>query len=408
MQPFTSRRLILFSLVVLLLAACSGSSDEAADTTLAPTTVAATTTVATTTSDAMTTTTLAPTTTGPVESVLPETVALGLAEPGEYGVGKRTYTFVDPRREGREVVVSVHYPAAAGGSLGVSDAEPDVSAAPYPVVMGSDLVADLMGPHLASHGFIFLGGVGQSTWGMHPNWQMVDYPLDLMVGLDGIENLESADPLAGIAATDHTGVVGHSFGSWTALMLAGGRVNPAHYEATCASPPDEWTDDWFAYVCGTPNGWAEMVERGVETGCATPEGLWEPMGDDRIRAAMPLGPEGFDVTGPDGLTAITVPVLYMAAGNDALNPYPLAAVPLFNNTDPDLASMITFTEAGHMMIFATDAQPQFKRFGLAFFGYHLAGIDEYGPALTPAFVEGQAPYVEPHLTYETLVWDVHP
>jgi len=356
----------------------------------------------------LTTTTVASTTTRTVESVLPRAVGVALAEPGEYGVGKREYTFVDPARQDREVIISAHYPAVTGGALAVPNAEPNVSAAPYPVVLGSDQMANLTGPHLASHGFIVLGGVGQSTWSTHPNGKMVDYPLDLMVGLDGIETLGANDPLAGIAATERTGVVDYSFGSWTALMLAGGRVNPAHYEATCASSAEGHANAWFAYVCGTSSGWAEMVERGLEAGVATPEGLWESMGDDRIRAAMPLAPEGFDLTGPHGLAGISIPVLYLAAGDDRINSYPFAAVPLLENMNPDLASMITFTDTGHLMLFDADIQTQFKRFVLAFFGYHLAEIDEYGPALTPAFVEGQAPYLEPHPSYETLVWGVNP
>ena len=56
MQPFTLRFLIPFTLVVLLLAACGESADDAADTTIAPTT----TTVASTTTTAASATTVAP------------------------------------------------------------------------------------------------------------------------------------------------------------------------------------------------------------------------------------------------------------------------------------------------------------------------------------------------------------
>jgi hypothetical protein len=55
LRPFSLRWLVPFALVVLLVPACSDSTDEAADTTLAPTTtteVAATTTKAPTTSTA--------------------------------------------------------------------------------------------------------------------------------------------------------------------------------------------------------------------------------------------------------------------------------------------------------------------------------------------------------------------
>ncbi len=66
MRPLSLRWLIPFTLVVLLLAACSDSSGEATDTTLAPTTTTAaatTTTTAPTTTAAPTTTTTAPPTT---------------------------------------------------------------------------------------------------------------------------------------------------------------------------------------------------------------------------------------------------------------------------------------------------------------------------------------------------------
>ena len=78
-RPYLLRRMTPFALVVLLLAACSGSSDESADTTLAPsTTEQATTTVAPTTATAAptTTTTVAPTTTTTVAPTTTATVAL--------------------------------------------------------------------------------------------------------------------------------------------------------------------------------------------------------------------------------------------------------------------------------------------------------------------------------------------
>lgn len=403
--------IVVVGVSVVALSACSDADTQVASTTAtseattSTTAAAASTLVPTTTTVVPTTTTRETTTTGG-EPVLSAAIAVGLAERGGYGVGKRLYTFVDSSRDDRAVDVSVYYPALADGALVVEDAEPDLSAAPYPVVVGSDQIANIMGAHLASHGFVFVGGMYQGTWGRHPDPKMVDYPLDLMAALDGLESLDGGDPLAGAAATDRSGVVDYSFGSWTALMLAGGRVDPGYYEASCSSPPSEWTDFWFDYVCGSPAGWDAMVQRGIEAGVAVRDDLWLPMGDGRIKAAMPMGPEGFDLTGPVGLADIAVPVMLVAAGSDTINPYELAAVPLYDTIDDDLVSMITFTDAGHMMIFEPDAQVQFQRFAAAFFGYHLAGIDEYAPALTTEFVEGQAPYLEPHPSYETLVWGI--
>ena len=75
MRPFSLRRLILFSAVVLLLPSCSDTADDSADTTLAPTTTT------TTTAAPATTTTAAPTTTTTTDAVDP--VPLRLTFDGE-------------------------------------------------------------------------------------------------------------------------------------------------------------------------------------------------------------------------------------------------------------------------------------------------------------------------------------
>lgn len=398
--------LAIASLLVLgVCCSCEGDSGPTATTLSSPTdSVSATSILPSVSTTTVVSTTVATTTTAGFQEVLPEALAVSFTEPGAFGIGKRTYTFTDQARADREVSVSVLYPALGDGDAVVEDAQPDPSSGPYPVVMGSKGMANLIGTHLASHGFVVIGGVGQSTWSRHPDGRMVDYPVDLMAALDGIENLDSRDPIAGLADTSRTGAIDYSFGSWTALMLAGARVSPSHYEATCASPPAEWTEFWFGYVCGTPDGWQEMNAHGIGAGVATTDGLWLPIGDDRIRAVMPMGPEGYDLLGPDGMAGIEIPVLYVAAEDDAMNPYDLAAVPLFEATTTAPASMITLTGTGHSMIFDPDAQTQFKRFSLAFFGYHLAGITEYGSALTKEFVEHQAPYLEAHTSYESLMW----
>lgn len=399
-----SRLVVVPLLAGSVCCSCGGDPDSLSSTSLADSASTTSEAAPASTTTVVTSTTVATTTTAVFEEVLPETVAVSLSEPGALGVGKRLYTFTDPTRGSREVPVSVHYPALSDDSMVIADADPDLSGGPYPVVLGSAQMASLTGPHLASHGFVVIGGVGQSTWNRHPNARMVDYPLDLMVALDGMEDLAADDPLAGLADTSRSGVIDYSFGSWTALMLAGGRVNPSHYETTCTSPPDEWTDYWFSYVCGQPDGWDEMTARGAEAGVATTGELWLPMGDARIKAVMPMGPEGYDLVGRDGMAEISIPVLYVAAEDDVTNPYDLAAVVLFEATDPEVASMITLTDIDHFMIFDPEAQIQFRRFALAFFGYHLAGIADYGPALTKEFVENQAPYLEPHSSYETLTW----
>lgn len=127
------------------------------------------------------------------------------------------------------------------------------------------------------------------------------------------------------------------------------------------------------------------------------------MGDERIRAAMPMGAEGYDMTGPDGLAEATAAVLLIGAGADTGNDYDPATTELFNH-DPG-ADLITVVGAHHLMVFEPDAVDQMRRFAVAFFGYRLAGRDEYARFLTEHFVEEEAPRLGPTDSFETLIWE---
>jgi predicted dienelactone hydrolase len=268
------------------------------------------------------------------------------------------------------------------------------------VVVGDSQIGSIIGPHLASHGFVFAGVLGQVSWGMTLSPSMVDYPLDQVAALDAIEALTEG-PLAGLADTSRTGVIGYSFGSFDALMLTGARIDPAHHASTCAERPSDWSGTWWRYICD-PAAWDRVEARATEVGIARGNGLWDPMGDDRIVAAVLGGPEGFDLTGPVGLADAGIPILLLAAGDDEANDYDPATVELFEHY-PD-AQLITFAGAGHMMIFEPDAQTHILRFATAFFGRQLYGITECGALLTEEFVEEAAPGLGDAVSFDALVW----
>lgn len=326
-----------------------------------------------------------------------------LAEPGPYGVGRRTFAFVDPDRDGRPVEVWVRYPALVDPGDPAKDAPPDPSGAPYPVILGDADIAAYLGEHLTSHGFVFVEGLGQRTWGSgHPTPSMVDYPLDLMVGLDGLAALED-DPLATILDTDRAGVVGYSFGAWTALTLAGARVDPDHYLATCSDRPAGWPDHWFEYICGSRERWDSFVRRGVEAGVAGDDGLWRAFGDERIRAVVPMMPEGFDLVGERGIASATADALFLAGSADIDNDYDPAALSLFEHYPADRLAMVTFVGADHGLLFAEDGLAQIRRLTTLFFDARLRG-GATADLLARSWIEGEATTLEPHPSYETLVW----
>ena len=392
-------RWVALAIALLLVTGCGG--DGAADTTntAAP---SVTTTVApetTTTTPPVTTTTAVITTT--TEGLAARGAALG--EPGPYGVGQTRFETTDATREDRHVRAVAYYPADTDASRPQDDAAPDTSGAPYPVLLGDEKIADALGPHLASHGFVVLGVLGQSTWTMVPSVLMIDQPLDQMTALNGLEALDD-HLLTGLADTSQTGALGYSFGSQNALMLAGARIDPDYYLSTCTARPEGWSLQWFDYVCGEAERWEAFAAHAAEVGIAAPEGLWAPIGDGRIKAVMAGGPEGFDLIGPEGLAAVTAPALLVAAKDDQYNDYNPATTSLFEYY-PN-ADLITFMGADHLMIFQADAVSQMGRFAVAFFGYYLAGREDFAPYLTKEFVEDVAPSLGPRDSFTTLVWGV--
>lgn len=326
-----------------------------------------------------------------------------LAWPGPYGVGVRTYAFVDPRRENRPVAVHVWYPAVAPPGKATPDAAPEPEGGPYPVILGSENISAFLGEHLASHGFAFLAVDGQDTWSNHPDPAMVDFPLDLVAALDGLEGLDD-DPLTGVIDTDRAGVADYSFGAWSALMLSGARIDPDHYRATCATRPAGWSDQWFDYICGSPANWDAFVKRGTEAGVAPATGMWTAFGDERIRAVVPMMPEGFDLVGEGGIASAHASALLIAGSNDLTNDYFPAAVSLFEAYPAGRVSMVTFVDASHFLILREGGLLQIRRLTTAFFMARLGGNEAAADLLAPPWIEGEASTLEPHEAYRTLVW----
>jgi len=329
-----------------------------------------------------------------------------LSEPGPHGVGRVTLDIVDESRDARAVGVTAFYPAISEESRPDPDAEPEAADAPYPIVLGDSKIGDLLGPHLASHGYVFLSVRPPiKDWPWWPNAEkLIDMPLDLMAALDDL-HYNGDHPLHDLADPTRVGVIGYSFGSVLALGLSGARYDPAYYEATCAARPDGWSDNWWTFVCGQPEGWDHVRQRADELGLEEADGRWRALGDERIKAVMPMGPEGFELYGPGGLAEATAEALFIAAGSDTINDYVPATTDLFEHY-PD-AELITFVGADHMMIFQPDVVDQIQRFAVAFFALQLGAEEGYAELLTTEFVEDEAPGLGKASSFETLLWGVH-
>jgi predicted dienelactone hydrolase len=257
---------VLSALVIALLAggvaACS--SDAASTSTaapiavensaVAPTTepVAAATTAATTSTAASSPAAVATTTTAaPVGVDL-----LSLAKPGPFGVGRSTVTVNDATR-GRSLLVDVWYPVApdatgtaaryafsdalySDSKRAIADA-PIAQSEPYALIVyshgsgGLRYISSFMTEQLASYGFVVAApdhigntAVERITNSSAPFEQIqLDRPADITAVIDQMLSPTDASmqQFAGVIDADRIGVVGHSFGGYTALAMASGHTN---------------------------------------------------------------------------------------------------------------------------------------------------------------------------------------
>lgn len=346
------------------------------------------------------------TTPPPATATLPQAspgpVILPLSERGPYPVGRRMFTFEDASRENREIGITVWYPAVrpadSTGSGPIPDADPDISGAPYPLILSSTKVGNIFATHLVSHGFVVAGindADSADLWGV---W-LLDYPLDIVFMLDQIAS-QPLDGLEGVIDANRAGAMGYSFDGYDALALGGARVDPEFYLAQCTQAPrlrpalPEW---WVEYICGMAGEWEEFAAHAGEAITTSEDGLWQPMTDERIRAVMPMAPEGAWLFGERGLAAVNRPTLIIGATKDDINLYDQEAAYIFEHLGTPDRAMISFVGKGHMMILSVDPVAYMKHLAAAFFGYYLQGRDDYAEYFSEDFVA----------QHDELAWGVY-
>ncbi len=175
---------------------------------------------------------------------------------------------------------------------------------------------DYLAVHLASHGYtvvtldhpgsniqsLFNPGLNLDT--LLPATEFVDRPMDIQFVLDQLERLNQDQTLTTRFATDNVTVIGHSFGGYTALAIAGGIVDPIAIRAHCqrATPLTRAPGDWLQ--------------------CAAAKLPYDQLNlrDERVKQAIALNPLSDQIFGEQGLEKIKIPTLIVASTKDTVTP----------------------------------------------------------------------------------------
>jgi predicted dienelactone hydrolase len=210
--------------------------------------------------------------------------------------------------------------------------------------------------HYASYGFIVLAPehTEQFDFSWSDLWKAsIDRPRDIKRTLDFAEELTaSGSDMAGLIDMERVAVVGHSYGGYTALAMAGAQYDLAAYNARCAQIPE---NDPLAFLC-TPlvPKEADMAARaGLNP---MPEGLWPSFGDPRVTAIIPMAGDSY-LFDQAGLSKIAIPMMAIGGTADTGTPYEWGSKPSYDYASSEQKALVTFIGAEHM-IFTTPCENQ--------------------------------------------------
>ncbi|MEL7358549.1 MAG: alpha/beta fold hydrolase [Cyanobacteria bacterium J06560_6] len=233
-----------------------------------------------------------------------------LSESGPYTVETQELSLVD-RQRNRTLPTDLYLP---------------VDAPPAPVVIISHgLAGDRKGfstvsQHLASHGYavVALDHPGSNTTRLFDLLQGIeqevsdprefsDRPKDVTFLLDDLTRMNESGALANRLDLSKVGIIGHSFGGYTALALSGARLDYDNLQANCDS-------DAFIFNAANPSMILQCTAL-LDSGQFT-----EDLRDERIQAVIALNPVTSSLFGREGFSQIEVPSLLIAGSADPVAP----------------------------------------------------------------------------------------
>ena len=237
--------------------------------------------------------------------------------PGKFGVEKQTLILNDQSRESRQFRTILYKPRWwRPGKAPVVIMSHGLGSSPEDFGEYAE--------HLASYGHVvavpqhsgsdsnqvqeMLSGYSQEVFKLK---EFVDRPMDITYLLDQLEQRNQVD-YQGKLNLEAVGVIGHSFGGYTALALAGAGIDFEKLETACGP------------VLGHPNPSLLLQCRALRL----PRKTYN-FRDQRVKAVLPIDPVGSEVFGPKGLRQIKIPVFMVAGSEDKTAPAAFEQIRVF-------------------------------------------------------------------------------
>lgn len=325
-----------------------------------------------------------------------------LTQQGQYSWQKTTLTLSDQSatRQGltgqsRQFPVDIYLPQTA---------------APKPIVVISHGLNSnrnsyaYLAEYLASHGFVvvmpehigsntnqlqalMLGRVKDVTQPI----EFLDRPLDVRFILDELERLATADPMfQGQLNLEQVGVIGQSFGGYTALAVAGATINFGQLQQDCGSRLKDTINISLILQCQA---------------LKLPQQRYK-LADPRVKGVIAINPVDSSVLG-ETLSQIQTPVMLVSGSADKVSPSLLEQATPFTWLTTADKYFVLMQGGTHFSTIAVDpsseseAQPESQKLSgpspdaaksylsvlsLAFMKQHIAEEMEYQSYLSPEFV----------------------
>ncbi|MBD2728343.1 alpha/beta hydrolase [Nostoc sp. FACHB-892] len=232
---------------------------------------------------------------------------MNLGQKGSFGFLKQTITLNDLLRQ-RRFPADIYLPIAQ---------------TPRPIIvishgLGSDRTSfAYLAEHLASYGFVvavpehpgsnsqqiqaLLAGIANRV--TNPR-ELINRPLDIKFLLDELTRLsKSNSTFRGRLNLEQVGVVGQSFGGYTALALAGAKINFEQLKADCPALENTLNVSLLlqCLAVNLPNAQYNLS-------------------DPRIKAAIAINPVNSSIFGKASLSQIKIPVMIVSGSSDTVAP----------------------------------------------------------------------------------------